>query len=202
MANRLVFVSYGVLTEEERRLGAAAAGIIRAHRMEPFIAQEVHSANDLNSRVFDAINNCDAFLGILHKRGLVRFRTYPDVDRSSVWIQQEFAVFCYRSFVERRALPMRIYMERGIRREGVMEIAMANPIEFEQPDEVLAELDRWLEGPEFHEHPIQARREQVFRRRLAEAIDIDVVVAGAVHLGETHVAHSHSIVAGGLLLTS
>src|SRR5437870_4716830 len=41
----------------------------------------------------------------------------------------------------------------------------------------------------------------VARRRVVEAIDIEVVVAQALHLRETH-GHSHSIVAGGLLLIS
>src|SRR5262249_40279617 len=59
-----------------------------------------------------------------------------------------------------------------------------------------------------------AQRGRVLGRRLADAIHVDVVVARAVHLGESHdwhseptgrhpwASYSHSMVAGGLLLTS
>jgi len=167
MAERLVFVSYGLLTDEERSLGDQVAAVIREHGMRPFIAQEVHSAGDLNSNVFEAVQTCVAFLGIMQKRGMVAFRDYSPTERSSVWIQQEFAIFCYRAFVERRAIPMRIYTERGIRREGVMEIAMANPIEFADSAEILADVDKWLGGPDFDEHPVLSTREEMFKRRLA-----------------------------------
>ncbi len=55
MAERMVFVSSGQLTADERSLGHAVATIVREHGMRPFIAQEVHSGSDLNSNVFDAI---------------------------------------------------------------------------------------------------------------------------------------------------
>src|SRR5262249_35867644 len=47
-----------------------------------------------------------------------------------------------------------------------------------------------------------AQRGGILRQRLAKAVDVDVVVAAALHFHEAHVHHSHSIVAGGLLLIS
>src|ERR1700687_3770623 len=61
-----------------------------------------------------------------------------------------------------------------------------------------------------------AQSSRIMRHRVAEAIDVDILVADAVHFGETHVSshvcpraaarglsdYSHSIVAGGLLLIS
>src|SRR5215468_2425547 len=189
MAERLVFVSYGLLTVEERRLGDRVAGVIRAHGMRPFIAQEVHSAGDLNSNVFEAVRICDAFLGIMQKRGTVAFQDYPPTERSSVWIQQEFAIFCYRAFVEGRSIPMRIYTERGIRREGVMEIAMANPIDFETPDEIAENVDHWLGGPDFDEHPVLRTREEMFKRRLSQTdadqkLLLEVIAAHCLQAGD------------------
>jgi hypothetical protein len=195
MAERLVFVSYGLLTDEERRFGDQVAATIRAHEMKPFIAQEVHSANDLNSNVFEAVRMCDAFLGILQKRGTVTFRGYPGTERSSVWIQQEFAIFCYRAFVERRTIPMRIYAEHGIRREGVMEIAMANPIEFDDPDEVIADVAKWLDGPDFADDPVAARREAIFKRRFErtnedERLLLELVAAHCPQAGDYVPSHT------------
>ena len=184
-----MFVSYGLLTVEERRLGDRVAGVIRAHGMRPFIAQEVHSAGDLNSNVFEAVRICDAFLGIMQKRGTVAFQDYPPTERSSVWIQQEFAIFCYRAFVEGRSIPMRIYTERGIRREGVMEIAMANPIDFETPDEIAENVDHWLGGPDFDEHPVLRTREEMFKRRLSQTdadqkLLLEVIAAHCLQAGD------------------
>jgi hypothetical protein len=186
MAERLVFVSYGQLTTEERALGQEVAQVVREHGMRPFIAQEVHSASDLNSNVFEAVRTCDAFLGILQQRGTVTFRDYPPTERSSVWIQQEFAMLCYRAFVEKRSIPMRVYAERGIRREGVMEIAMANPIEIDNPDEILADVDKWLGSPDFDEHPVVGTREGLFRRRMRATDDsqqllLELVAAHCIH---------------------
>ena len=167
MPERVVFVSSGQLTKSEVQLGRDVAAVIESHKMRPFFAQDVHSASDLNSEVFRAIQTCDAFLAILQKRGLVKFAEYPPMERSSVWIQQEIAMFCYRMFLERRSLPIRAYSERGIRLEGVMGIAVVNPIEFDRPEEIPAEVGKWLDSREFEEHPVLARREGLFARRLA-----------------------------------
>jgi hypothetical protein len=121
--------------------------------------------------VFEAIRTCHGFLGLMHKRGTVSFTTYPPSERSSVWIQQEFAMLCYRMFLERHSLPVRIYTEVGIRREGVMDIAMANPIEFDRPDTILENVDQWLGGPEFALHPVFSAPEEMFRRRYTKAND-------------------------------
>ncbi len=173
VAERVVFVSCGQLTAPEVKLGRDVAAIIAGHGMRAFFAQDVHSTGDLNSEVFKAIQTCDAFLGILQKRGVVTFGTYAPVERGSVWIQQEIATFCYRMFLEGRSLPIRIFSERGLRREGVMEIAVVNPIEFDGPDEILPEVDKWLRSREFEEHPVLATREGLFRRRLVTLTEID-----------------------------
>ena len=173
---RSVFVSCGQLTEPEKALGREVARVVEAHGMTPFFAQDVHSAGDLNSEVFRAIQTCDAFLAILQKRGTITFGSHSPAVRSSVWIQQEIAIFCYRMFLEQRSLPLRVYSERGIRREGVMEIAVVNPIEFDREDEVVTGVNSWLNGHEFEEHPIQGRREDLFRHRFAQTNEDQLIV--------------------------
>jgi hypothetical protein len=168
---RTIFVSCGQLSNDEKTLGRGLGAAIERHGMKSFFAEDVHSTGALNTIIFKAIQTCDAFLGVLQKRGTVTYKDYPKSERSSVWIQQEIAVFSYRLFLEDRALPIRIYSERGIRREGVMEVAIVNAIEFESTAEVLTDVDKWLEGREFEEHPVVARREDLFRRRMVTAAD-------------------------------
>jgi len=149
-------------------LGRTLARTIEDNGLRPFFAQDVHSAGDLNSEVFKAIQTCDAFLGILQKRGVVTYAGFPPVERSSVWIQQEIAVFCYRMFLEQRSLPIRVFSERGILREGVIQIAIVNPIEFDRSTDVVSGVDAWLKSRDFEEHPVMARREELFRQRIQE----------------------------------
>src|SRR5262249_4918005 len=42
-----------------------------------------------------------------------------------------------------------------------------NPIEFERPDELPADVDKWLRSREFEEHPLLSRREELFQSRLS-----------------------------------
>ena len=143
---RAVFVSCGQRTPDEVELGRTLARTIEDNGLRPFFAQDVHSAGDLNSEVFKAIQTCDAFLGILQKRGVVTYAGFPPVERSSVWIQQEIPVFCYRMFLEQRSLPIRVFSERGILREGVIQIAIVNPIEFDRSTDVVSGVDAWLKS--------------------------------------------------------
>lgn len=193
---RTVFVSCGQLTEPEKALGREVAQVIEGHGMTAFFAQDVHSAGDLNSEVFRAIQTCDAFLAILQKRGTVKFADHPQSERSSVWIQQEIAVFCYRMFLEQQSLPLRVYSQREIRREGVMEIAIVNPIDFDRDDEVVAGVDAWLKSREFEEHPVRARREALFQARLARTDKDQLLLLElvAAHCVEPDDSTSHSSV--------
>jgi hypothetical protein len=168
MPKKLVFVSCGQETSEERTLGKQiCASIDQSPRARSFYAQLVHSPGDLNAEVFSALSKCDAFLAVMHERGAVKYRDHPRIWRGSVWIQQEIAILCYRMFLQKRALPIRVYAQEGIFLEGVMKTAIVNPVPFKTPADVLSGVSAWLSGQEFAEDPITARRENLFRRRVA-----------------------------------
>ena len=168
MPDRRIFVSYGQLTEPERTLGRALRDVIAARGMTAFVAGEVHSAAGLNAEVHEAIRTCHAFLAVLHHRGEIRFPDFPDAQRSSVWIQQEIAIFSYRMFLERTPRPIMVYSQRGIRPEGLMQAAIVNPLTFDTDEEVIAGVDAWLQGREFEEDPILTKREALFHRRIEQ----------------------------------
>ena|SRR2546422_241675 len=166
MRKKRIFVSCGQETPDEICFGNDILETITRHEMDGFFANEVHSASDLNSEVFRAIQSCDGFFAVLHKRGEVNYSKYTPVQRSSVWIQQEIAIICYGNFLQERPVPIRVYSEKGILLEGVMKTAIVNPIDFETKEAVLKGLSKWLTGPEFREHPVLARREALFRNRI------------------------------------
>ena len=165
MPKRLIFVSCGQHTDEEKRFGQEILKLINLVGMTGFFADEVHQAADLNTSLFKELQRCDALVAVLQKRGEVHYEKFPLVQRGSVWIQQEIAVLFYRSFLLDRTIPMRIYMEGGILHEGLTTVSIINPIQFENKETVLEDLSEWLKGPAFEEQPVLARREDLFHRR-------------------------------------
>jgi hypothetical protein len=142
-------VSCGRLTDTERQLGDRIAAEIRKHDMDPFFADQVHSPDDLNSAVFKRLQQCDAFVAVMHRRGEIHYRKYVPMHRASVWIQQEVALLAYRMFLQGRTIPTRVFMKKGILLEGVMKTAIINPIEFNRDEDMRKGLREWLSGSEY-----------------------------------------------------
>jgi hypothetical protein len=164
---RQIFVSCGQLGDGEITLGKKIKKVIDEHEgMRGFFAQDVHSPNDLNRAVFDQLKTCDGFFAVMHKRGEITYGDFPISQRSSVWIQQEIAILCYRMHLQGSHVPIRVYTEKGILLEGVMKTTIVNPLPFEKDKDVLSGLSEWLEGVEFDEHPVLARRKNLFQTRV------------------------------------
>ena len=173
MAKRRIFVSCGQETEKELQLGREIKAVIEEHDMEGFLAQAVHSPDELNTTVFTALRDCAGFCAIMHKRGEIKYLKYDPAQRSSVWIQQEIAVVMYRRFLQGRPIPIRVFSEKGILLEGVMKYSIANPIEFEEKEEVLKGISKWLGGPEFEGDPILDLRDSLFQKRIRDLLEED-----------------------------
>jgi len=166
MARKFIFISCGQETKEELQLGKDIKVLVEKQDMEGFLAQTVHSADELNKTVFEAIQGCSGFCAVMHRRGEVVYKKYPRTHRASVWIQQEIALLMYRRLFHARPIPIRVFSQNGIRPEGVLEYSIANPIRFESSKEVKSAVSEWLRGPEFSTDPILNTREALFRRRL------------------------------------
>jgi len=176
MANRRIFVACGQETDEEKKLGTAILNVIAEHGMDGFFAETVHSADELNTAVFKAIDEAHGFCAVMHRRGEINYRHYPPTQRSSVWIQQEIAILMYRRFLTGRPLPIRVYCEKGILLEGIMKTSIINPIQFEEVDEVVKGVSEWLTGPAFEEHPVVGLRERLFQKRVEKLEQFDFLL--------------------------
>jgi hypothetical protein len=61
-----------------------------------------------------------------------------------VWIEQEIAIATFISQVLQRPIPVRVYIHEDIRREGIRDQLIRNPVIFREDSEVLADLRRFL----------------------------------------------------------
>jgi hypothetical protein len=99
--DRRIFVSCGQQSTAEKNLGMRIKKIIDKQKgMRGFFAEDVHSPSDLNRAVFDELKTCDGFFAVMHKRGEISYVDFPKSQRSSVWIQQEIALLCYRMHLQ------------------------------------------------------------------------------------------------------
>lgn len=189
MAKMRIFVACGQDTEGEKQLGKDVLDVIDEKGMAGFFAEEIHSADELNTAVFKAINNCGGFCAIMHKRGEIKYSNYELAYRSSVWIQQEIGILMYRRFLQDRLIPVRVFCEMGILLEGIMKTSIINPVQFEKREEVLEGVRSWIKGPEFDVDPIIATRERLFQKRVEtiskpEWLLLELIMAHSLEPGD------------------
>lgn len=189
MHRRLIFLSCGQRTEEEKDLGRAVAATIDSHNggFCAFSAERAHSADELASHILNQLRTCAGFLGIMHPRGAVVYfgGKQEQLPRGSVWIHQEIAMIKFRSFLEGRAVPMRIYQHGRILREGIIDTLIVNPIPFERSEELIDDVGSWLSGDDFREHPAESQRATLFHRR-TQSLTADHWLMLEIILAHTH----------------
>jgi len=98
---RLIFVSCGQVTEEEKQLGTAVKNLIDSMEgFQAYFAEEVHDLTALGHHIFDALFRCSGAISFLQKRGSVTGISGEDWGvRSSVWVNQEIAILAFRKFL-------------------------------------------------------------------------------------------------------
>jgi hypothetical protein len=129
MDKKLIFVSCGQLTEEERTLGIRIKAIIDATAgFEAYFVQAVQDFETLGQHVLDAIRRWAGAVVILHDRGVVIGADGNEWGhRSSVWVNQELAILAYRQFFESRKIPLLAFMDSRVKIEGAMTSLIVNP---------------------------------------------------------------------------
>src|SRR6266404_813890 len=139
-----IFISCGQYTEAERSLGQSICDLVRqVTSFEPYFAENQRTLDDLSKNVFAALDGCSGFIAIMHHRGNVA-TPHGTTIRGSVWVEQEIAIAAFLQNFAGRKINVRVYLERGIAREGVRDKLILNPIEFETNEEVLDDLTRVL----------------------------------------------------------
>ena len=140
-----VFISCGQRSQDERRLGKAIIRLVDENTsFEGYFAEDQKSLDGVTRNIFQAIYNSAAFIAVMHRRD--QLGSDDGTFRGSVWVEQEIAIAAFLVQVLGTKLPNRVFIQSGIKREGVRGFILLNAIEFDDNDEVLTKLAAWLPG--------------------------------------------------------
>jgi hypothetical protein len=141
VADKLVFVSCGQWSPEEKALGKTVAERISAvPGLVGYFAENQSTLDGLTTEILGKLHVCSAFVGIMHHRGTVSTRR-GEIIRASVWIEQEIAIAAYRKQVLKKDVAVKLFVQKGISLEGIREKLGINPVIFESDEQILLELN-------------------------------------------------------------
>lgn len=145
----LVFISCGQFRPAEIELGKAlAAAVEELTDFEGYFAQNESSLDGLSRNILGALNRCSGFVGVMHHRGEVQ-TLHGKHTRGSVWVEQEIAIAAFLRQAQSRDVQVAVYIQRGLKREGVRDQLHLNPVEFDTDEEVIADFRARLQDGRF-----------------------------------------------------
>jgi hypothetical protein len=145
----LVFISCGQFHPHERVLGERLERAIgELPNCKGYFAQDQSSLQALSDHVFRALDRCVGLVAVMHSRGEVHTPTGWYV-RGSVWIEQEIAIAAFVAAIRDKDIPVILYVQKGINREGVRDFLILNTVEFEEDSEVVTDFDSRLRDGRF-----------------------------------------------------
>jgi hypothetical protein len=130
MRTARVFISCGQKYNREKELGFKIEALFKERGFETFFAEEAHSPESLTEHIFDFIRESEYFVFVDFARESLAESEY----RGSVFVNQEIAIATFLK------IPGIGFVERGVRREGIINYQIYNPIPFIHPEEVLEKL--------------------------------------------------------------
>lgn len=136
----LIFISCGQYTAEEIALGKAIEQVVRdTTDLNAYFAEQQNTLEGLASNILTSLERCAGFVAVAHHRGRVQ-RLDDEVVRASVWVEQEIAIAAFIQHALNRRIEVALYIQKGIRREGIREQLRLAPIEFETADQVIEDF--------------------------------------------------------------
>jgi len=146
----LVFISCGQFHPEEIQLGKnLAMKVGELTELEGYFAENRNTLTGLSNDIFRALEQCAAFVAVMHHRGEVETLNGEKHIRGSLWIEQEIAIAAFLTATHNQDIPVLLYIQQGIKREGVREQLKLNPVEFTEEAEVLADFASRLKSGTF-----------------------------------------------------
>ena len=133
----IVFISCSQAPEDVE-LGKAIAQLVTDETAAVgYFAQNETTFEAVTTRILGAIGRCRGFVGIMHHRGDVTPPQGPAFQRASVWVEQEIAIAAFREQVLREPIPVQLYIQNGIRLEGLRDKILLNAEPFDSNEHVI-----------------------------------------------------------------
>lgn len=161
----LVFISCGQYQKAEIALGRALAkAVTELTPFEGYFAENVSSVEGLSQNIFRALSRASGFVAVMHNRGLVK-TLHGEHMRASVWVEQEIAIAAFLRQALDREFPVAVYVQKGLRREGVRDQLLLGPVEFETEAEVIADFGARIADGRFSPVAMQHSKDAAIRIR-------------------------------------
>jgi len=150
MSERLIFISCGQQTREEKSLGTAVKNAVNTTSgFKAYFAEYVQSLDALSENIFNGLRKCSGLIAFMHERGEVTNNEEEWGYRSSVWVNQELAILAYRNQFEGISIPVLAFKDQRVRLEGAMTSLIVNPKALGSEEEIVEDVREWLMNQEF-----------------------------------------------------
>ncbi len=151
MTQKLIFVSCGQQTTEEKNLGTSVKQLVDSQLgYNAYFAEGVQSLDALAKNIFEGLRKCSGLISFLHDRGLVTTQDHEEWGyRSSVWVNQEIVILAYRKQFEGIEIPILVFKDKKVCLEGAMTSLIVNPIPMKSEPEMFKQIESWLKSTEF-----------------------------------------------------
>ena len=103
-----------------------AAAVEELTSCEGYFAENQNSLLGLSQHIFGALNRAAGLIAVMHHRGRVVTPSGEHI-RGSVWVEQEIGIAAFLAQVQNRRLPVLVYIQKGIEREGVRQQLRLKP---------------------------------------------------------------------------
>ena len=178
MSEKLIFISCGQLTDEEKQIGLEVGSYIDSiSGFKSYLAESVQDLTGLSDSIFNGLRQCSGFISFLHPRGSVILDNGNEWGiRSSVWINQEIAILAYRKYFEGTDIPILVFKDSGVQIEGAMTSLIVNPKPFKKKEEMLEEVKYWIQSAQFS----PPRRDDLFKSKWGQLECDSLKVIGCI----------------------
>lgn len=151
MGTKTIFISCGQDEETEIKAGERVRAVVNADPgLEAFFAEHGGKGEGLFGRILDALKGCSGAVFVVHGRGPIDTSDERNM-RASVWISQELAILAYRRHALHQDVPILLFLDDNVSREGILGHLSLQPHSLPNLDEMEKVLVQWLREEIFQE---------------------------------------------------
>src|SRR5258706_14784817 len=127
-ARKTIFISCGQYTDEERELGKRVCSLVEeCTPFHGYFAQNQTTLQALSENILTRLYESVGLIVIMHHRGKIEGH---EINRASVWVEQEVAMATLMEQVLDRPLHAALFVQHGITLEGLRKYIQFNANEF------------------------------------------------------------------------